>query len=75
MIIRKYIRFDEPLTAEQEARLKALAALPDDEIVFDEDCPELTDEQLAQMKRVNPLHDERRPRAIRKEITVEMSGA
>ena len=42
-----------PLTEEQETRLSALAALPDDEIVFDEDCPELTEEQLSQMKRVN----------------------
>ena len=42
-----------PLTAEQEARLSALEALPDDEIVIDDDCPELTDEQLLKMKRVN----------------------
>ena len=55
MIIRKCIDFNAPLTAEQKAWLKKLAEMPDEEIVFDEDCPELTDEQLARMKRVNPL--------------------
>lgn len=44
---------DQPLTAEQEARLDALSKMPDDKIIFDEDCPELTDEQLARMVRVN----------------------
>ena len=57
MIIQKYIRFDEPLTEEQKARLAKVAAMPDEEIVFDEDCPELTDEQLSRMRRVNPVVD------------------
>jgi len=43
----------QPLTQEQKDRLKALRDLPDNKIVFDEDCPELTDEQLAQMTRRN----------------------
>ena len=47
------LRRGQPLTAEQEARLDALSKLPDDKIVFDEDCPELTDEQLARMTRRN----------------------
>lgn len=41
----------QPLTKEQEERLDALSKMPDDEIVFDEDCPELTDEQLARATR------------------------
>ena len=46
---------EQPLTAEQEARLDALSKMPDDKIVFDEDCPELTDEQLSRMVRVSDL--------------------
>lgn len=43
------LRRGQPMTAEQEARLDALAKMPDDEIVFDEDCPELTDEQIERL--------------------------
>ena len=57
MIIRKYIDFKAPLTSEQIARLDALAKKPDEDIVFDEDCPELTEEQLGRMKRVNSLRE------------------
>ena len=53
MIIRKNINLNAPLTPEQIAELDALEAMPDDEINFD-DIPELTDEQLARMKRVPP---------------------
>ena len=42
-------------TAEQIERLRALKDRP---IVFDEDCPELTDEQLKKFKRFYP----RRPK-------------
>ena len=52
MIIRTFINFDEPLTEEEKEELRALKNRP---IVFDEDCPELTDEQLKQFKRVNTL--------------------
>jgi hypothetical protein len=38
------------LTPEQLARIKEAEKYP---IVFDEDCPELTDEQLAEFKPVN----------------------
>ena len=41
----------QPLTEEE---LEELRALKDRPIVFDEDCPELTEEQLKQFKRVNP---------------------
>ena len=43
---------DEPLTEEEREEIRALKNRP---IVFDEDCPKLTKEQLRQFKRVNPL--------------------
>ncbi len=45
----------QPLTEEQKAELEYLRNMSDDDIVYDEDCPKLTEEQLAQFKRVNPL--------------------
>lgn len=42
----------QQLTPEQKERLDALSKMPDDEIVFDEDCPELTDEQLIRATRL-----------------------
>lgn len=52
MTVRYTLKRGEPLTPEQIKRLDALKECP---IVFDEDCPEMTDEQLQQFKRVNPL--------------------
>ena len=52
------LRRGEPLTEEQKARLEALKQMSDDDIVYDEDCPKLTVEELKQFKRVNP----RRPK-------------
>ena len=40
-----------PLTEEQK---REIAAAADSPIVFDADCPEQTDEQLKQFRRVNP---------------------
>lgn len=48
------LRKGQPLTEEQKAELEALKHMTDDDIVFDEDCPPQTDEQLKQFKRVNP---------------------
>ena len=59
MIVKKFIDFDEPLTAEQKAELKALSELPDDEIVFDEEFPRLTDKELSKFRRINPLSEMR----------------
>ena len=42
-----------PLTPEQIAEMEARAPR-DEDIIFDEDCPEMTDEQLRQFKPVNP---------------------
>lgn len=43
-----------PLTPEQIAEIEEAAKYP---IVFDEDCPEMTEEQLRQFRRVNPRPD------------------
>ena len=51
MIVRKQLVPGTPLTPEQIKRLDDLKNHP---IVYDEDCPELTDEQLAQFRRVHP---------------------
>ena len=58
MLVRKVIDVSAPLRPEQIERLKLLDNIKDEDIVYDEDCPELTDEQLKQFKRVNP----RRPK-------------
>ena len=54
MIIRRVIDVNAPLTEEQKAELEYLRNMSDDDIVYDEDCPKLTEEQLAQFKPVNP---------------------
>ena len=51
MLERRIIYEGQKPTPEQIEEIKALKDRP---IVFDEDCPELTDEQLKQFKRVNP---------------------
>ena len=48
---RRIICRGQKPTPEQVERLKALKDRP---IVFDEDCPELTDEQLKQFERFYP---------------------
>ena len=45
-----------PLTPEQIDEIKEAAKYP---IVFDEDCPEMTREQLKQFRPVNPRPDGR----------------
>ena len=51
MIVTYELKPGTPLTPEQ---IKRLDALKDRPIVFDEDCPEMTEEQLKQFKRVHP---------------------
>ena len=48
-----------PLTDEQLERLAALDKMSDDDIVYDEDAPRLTEEQLKQFKRVYPKREEK----------------
>lgn len=56
MLVRKVIDLNAPLvlTPEQKAELDALDNIKDEDIVFDEDCPPQTDEQLKKFRRVNP---------------------
>ena len=55
MIVTYNLKPNTPLTPEQ---IKRLDALKDRPIVFDEDCPEMTEEQLRQFKRVHPRPDD-----------------
>ena len=65
-IVRVFVNFDEPLTEEEREELRALKNRP---IVFDEDCPELTDEQLKQFKPVNPNRPRpKRPKTYEKKL-------
>ena len=51
MIVSYSITKDQKPTPEQIAEIREAAKRP---IVFDEDCPEMTDEQLKMFKRVHP---------------------
>lgn len=52
------LRRGQPLTEEQKKRLEASKQMSDDDIDYS-DIPELTDEQLKQFKRVNPLREKK----------------
>lgn len=58
MAMKKYnLDKNSKLTDEQFLELKEAALLP---LSFDEDCPELTDEKLAQFKRISEINKEER---------------
>lgn len=57
MIIRKEIDFSKPLTDEQKKMLEELKTRP---VTPDEDCPELTAEQLKKFARVSEKNREER---------------
>ena len=59
MTITYNLNPNTPLTPEQ---IKRLDALKDRPIVFDEDCPEMTDEQLRQFRRVHPIGEDTGPK-------------
>ena len=59
MLVTRIIDVNAPLTPEQKAELAVLKTMTDDDIVYDEDCPELTNEELSQFKRVNPRRKEK----------------
>lgn len=50
MIVRKTIDTSEGLSMEQ---IKMLTKMENSPVEFDEDCPELTDEELKQFRRVS----------------------
>ncbi len=68
MIIRKEIDITKPLTKEQKKMLDELETRP---VEFDEDCPELTDEQLSEFRRVSELRKEERRK---KTVTIWLSS-
>lgn len=66
-MIRKELDLTRPLTDEQTAMLRALDARPDS---FDEDCPPLTAEQLAQFRAVAEAN---RVARCRQTVTLRLS--
>ena len=48
-MVKRNIDINAPLTEEQKAMLDRSESMP---IVFDEDCPELTEAELLEVKRV-----------------------
>ena len=68
MTVRKEIDITKPLTNEQIKMLDELETRP---IVFDEDCPELTEEQLAEFHRVSEIRKEERRK---KTVTIRLSS-
>ena len=67
MIIRKDIDLSKPLSEEQK---KMLESLKSRSVQPDEDCPELTDEQLSQMMRVS---EQRREERRKQTVTLRLS--
>ena len=68
MTVRKEIDITKPLTPEELEMLKEAEAAP---IVFDEDCPELTEEQLSEFHRVSEIRKEERRK---KTVTIRLSS-
>ena len=58
MVVRRVIYEGQKPTPEQVERLRALKA-ENRPIVYDDEFPELTDEELKQFKRVNPRRKEK----------------
>lgn len=67
MIVRKEIDLNLPLAPAQTEMLNKLVARP---ITPDEDCPELTMEQLAQFRRISAANREER---CKQTVTVRLS--
>lgn len=67
MIVHKEIDLNQPLTPTQTEMLNKLASRP---ITPDEDCPELTMEQLAQFRRISAANREER---CKQTVTLRLS--
>ncbi len=59
MLVTRVIDVNAPLTPEQKAELAVLKQMTDDDIVYDEDCRKLTEEELSQFKRVNSRREKK----------------
>lgn len=71
MTIRTTLEDRGPITPEELALLKKAAEAP---IVFDEDCPELTAQELKKFRRVNEkLEQNRRTVTLDSEIPQKVS--
>lgn len=68
-MVRKNIDIYAPLTEEQKAMLDRAESMP---IVFDEDCPELTEEELQEFRRVSDVRRESRKKQT---VTIRLSPA
>ena len=68
MKVSKDIDFTKPLTKEQKKRLDELEKRP---VKFDEDCPELTEEQLSEFRRVS---EQRKEERRKKTVTIRLSS-
>ena len=68
-IVRSTLKPDDKLTPEQIEMIEEAAKMP---ITFDEDSPELTDEQLAQFRRVSELRAEERKK---QNVTIRLSAS
>ncbi len=67
MGIKKFVLNEKmTLTEEQRKKIKEAAKRP---VVFDEDCPELTDEQLSELRRV---HQANRNERRRQNVTLRL---
>ena len=68
MVIRKEIDFNQPLTPEQ---VKMLDELDAKAVIPDDDCPELTPEQMTQFRRHQPIsaHNDQE----RQDVTISLT--
>ena len=68
MVVRKDIDINKPLTEEEIKMLENAEKMP---IVYDEDSPELTDEQFKQFRRVSEMRQEERRKQT---VTIRLSS-
>ena len=67
MMVKKTIDVSKTLTEEQQKMLEEMEKFP---IVYGEDCPELTEEELSQFRRVSDLRREER---IKQTVSLRLS--
>ena len=67
MMVKKIIDVSKTLTEEQQKMLEEMEKFP---IVYGEDCPELTEEELSQFRRVSDLRREER---IKQTVSLRLS--
>lgn len=67
MIVRTTLEERGPITQEEKEMLKRAEQMP---ITFDEDSPELTDEELKEFRRISEINREERKKQV---ITLRLS--